>query len=539
MVLFDPKLVLSMSFLRSLGILACSLVVVGCNHIQLVSMSSEGVLGNGESSYASVSADGRYVVFMSSASNLVPDDTNNETDVFLRDTKNNTTSLVSMSTSGGSGNGISGYPSISADGRYVVFQSSSTDLIPLGTQNPFTLNVFLRDMQTGETSLINLTQAGEQPDRGFSGFPAISRDGRFVVFHSSSEGLVAEPHGIVGGMHVYLRDLQSGVTERITKDYDGGIGLRNSGGAQAVVSANGRYVAFHSDSMDLVEGDTNLETDVFLRDTHTNITTRLSVDSDGNEGNGPSTSPSITDDGRFVTFTSRANNLVSGDTNFVADVFLHDTQTGTTTRVSIDNSGNQIQGSSSPARTSSISGDGRYVAFDTPWNLVDGELLGYYDIYVRDLLAGKTKRISLDEKGARANGSSSWPVLSPDGRYVVFQSAANNLVPVDRDTFINDIFLRFVPQPVITSVLPTHLPIGAVTSVTITGEDFLEGAIPTIEGGVTSNIVRVNETTITVDVEVPATRASGARNVIVSLLGSGPGAIGGGAALCQGCITFH
>ncbi len=208
----------------------------------------------------------------------------------------------------------------------------------------------------------------------------------------------------------------------------------------SVYSADGRYVAFASFASNLVPGDTNSLTDVFVHDRQTGKTTRASVDSAGGEANGISILPAISADGRFVTFTSFASNLVPGDTNSLTDVFVHDRQTGKTTKVSVDSAGGEANGISF---NHVISADGRFVAFTSlASNLVPGDHNGLRDIFVHDRQTGETTRVSVDSAGGEANGSSMFPAISADGRFVAFTSFAFNLVAGDhnglRDVFVQD-----------------------------------------------------------------------------------------------------
>jgi len=228
----------------------------------------------------------------------------------------------------------------------------------------------------------------------------------------------------------------SQVTQRVSVASSGVQGNAESFGAS--VSADVRYVAFSSRSTNLVFGDTNGLEDVFVRDRLTGITERVSVDSAGSQGNGPSSAPSISADGRYVAFVSGATDLVAGDTNAVDDVFVRDRQNGTTERASVDSSGGQgVAISSAP----SISGDGRYVAFQSDATLVTGDGNVSTDIFVRDRQNSATERVSVDSSSVESDGHSLEPSISGDGRYVAFSSHATNLVSADTNAF-EDVFVR-------------------------------------------------------------------------------------------------
>jgi Tol biopolymer transport system component len=400
--------------------------------ITRVSVDSSGVQGNDDSTYPSISADGRYVAFESDASNLVSGDTNEEEDVFLRDTQTGTTSILSVDSNGKQGNDLSGGPSISADGRYVAFTSDASNLV--GGEN-IRLQIFLRDTLMGTTALLSLNPSGEQGNYG-SDSPSISADGHYVAFRSIADNLVSGETNY-NTPDILLRDTQNGTTTRVSVDSSGTQG--NDDSWWSSISADGRYVAFASYADNLVSGDTTIgQGDIFLRDTQTGTTSLVSLDSSGTQGIGGSNLSSISADGRYVAFDAGSDNLVSGDTNNATDIFLRDTQTGITTRLSADSSGTQgNEDSWSP----SISADGRYVAFcSSASNLVNGDTNGKWDIFVRDTQTGTTKRLSLDSSGVQGNDGSYHPSISADGRYVAFYSYASNLVSGDtngkRDVFV-------------------------------------------------------------------------------------------------------
>ncbi|MDO8282301.1 MAG: CFI-box-CTERM domain-containing protein [Thermodesulfovibrionia bacterium] len=404
-----------------------------------VSIDSAGVQGNSHSWYPSISADGRYVAFESEASNLVAGDTNGLNDVFVHDRFTGETSRVSIDSSGAQGNNISGTPSISADGRYAAFISDASNLIA-GDTNGFT-DVFVHDRTTGQTTRVSIDSSGVQGNNE-SWWPSISADGRYVAFESDATNLVAGDTN--GFTDVFVHDRTTGQTTRVSIDSSGVQGNRYSWSPS--ISADGRYVAFESDATYLVAGDTNGTLDVFVHDRTTGLTTRVSIDSSGAQSNRFSWSTSISADGRYIAINSDATNLVAGDTNGFADVFVHDRTTGQTTRVSIDSSGTQ---GNSHSWFPYISSDGRYVAFGSDAdNLVEGDTNGFTDILVHDRTTGQTSRVSIDSSGAQGN-SFSWSYsISADGRYIAINSDATNLVAEDTngsaDIFVHD-FLGETP----------------------------------------------------------------------------------------------
>jgi Tol biopolymer transport system component len=329
--------------------------------------------------------------------------------IFLRDRQTGLTERVSVDGAGAEANDESWTPAISADGRHVAFQSFAPNLVPNDTNGAF--DIFLRDRQTGTTERVNLDSAGGEAN-GWSFAPALSADGRYVAFQSWASNLV--PNDVNGWTDIFLRDRRTGVTERVSLDNAGG--EANEMSEMPALSADGRHVAFVSWASNLVPNDTNGWTDIFLRDRQTGTTERLSLDSAGGEANAESWTPAISADGRYVAFVSRASNLVPNDTNGMPDIFLRDRQTGTTERVSVDSAGGEANGwSSDPA----ISADGRHVAFASQAsNLVPNDTNGLPDIFLRDRQTGTTERLSLD--GAESGG----PAISADGRYVAFHATA-------------------------------------------------------------------------------------------------------------------
>jgi Tol biopolymer transport system component len=322
-----------------------------------------------------ISADGRFVAFASSATNLVKGDRNQVADIFLRDRVAGTTERVSVVGRRTETNADSSDPSISPDGRFIAYASFADNLVPGDTN--FTSDVFLFDRSTRTLQMISMSSAGAQSNNT-SGGPVVSADGRLVAFSSSADNLVpGEPQD--SASDVYLRDVVSGTTEGISTASAGV--LRHSGGP--AMSAAARFVAYHSWDGGMVPGDTNDRFDVFVLDRDTGVTERVSVDSTGAEGNNDSTGPSISADGRFVAFTSDADNLVAGDTNFDIDVFVHDRTTHTTVRVSVSTDGTET-GFELGSLNASITADGQVVAFESEGALVPTDTGFPVDVYVHD-----------------------------------------------------------------------------------------------------------------------------------------------------------
>ena len=361
-------------------------------------MNSDGTQGDGRSGFPSLSADGRLVAFSSSASNLVAGDTNDDGDIFVHDRLTGLTELVSVASDGTQGLGSSRLPSINADGRFVAFFSFASNLVP-GDTNELQ-DIFVHDRQTGDIERVSVLSASAQGnDRSYD--PAISAAGRFVAFWSQASNLVAEDR--TDTFDVFIRDREAGVTRLVSARSIGVQG--NADSWSRSISADGRFVVFWSRATNLVAGDTNFALDVFLQDRALSLNERVSVASDGTQANLDSWAPSVNADGRFVAFFSDATNLVQGDTNVAKDVFVHDRETGATRRVSVAADGIQGNGASSfPA----LSADGRYVAFQSEsTNLVPGDTNGVIDVFVYDLVTKMIERVSLAADGAQGNGNSS------------------------------------------------------------------------------------------------------------------------------------
>ena len=388
--------------------------------------------GNGPSQHAQISANGHFVVYTSTASNLVDGDTNWVSDVFVHDRRTGETVRVSVDDAGNQANSLSQFPRISDGGRFVAFESLATNLVDGDTNGA--LDAFVHDRQTRRTTRVSLADGGAEGNSA-SGVPCLSGGGRFVAFESLASNLVDGDSN--ESTDVFVHDRQTGETTRVSTDSRGR--QANGGSAGCSVDGRGRYVAFESLASNLVDGDTNRVSDVFVHDRQTGKTTRVSVDSRGRQANGGSAAPSLSGDGRFVGFGSYASNLVDGDTNQDIDVFVHDRQTGETIRVSVDSQGRQANGSSGvPA----VSADGRWVAFHSfASNLVDGDTNESLDIFVNDRETGSTTRTSLTGRGLETNGLSRDSTVSKDGRFVAFESEASNLVARD-DNGTVDVFVR-------------------------------------------------------------------------------------------------
>ncbi len=373
-----------------------------------------------------ISADGRWVAFASEASNLVPGDTNNHRDVFLRDLETGRITRVSVGSRGEQGNGDSWRVLVAVGRRPVrglrlVVASNLLDGDGDGDDNGKG-DVFLHDRDTATTTMISRGFDAHAGD-GQSGFATISADGSTVAFESTAHNLIA---GVDAPLSQVLTwDRRSGTFELISRGWAGDAVGGGSGGVS--ISADGRYVAFASASDAMVPNDYNQARDVFVRDRRLGLTTRVSVNSVGGEGNARSDGPSISADGRYVAFESTSSNLLGlnpaaqdvpkvpreadpggllegGDHNIASDLFVHDMLTGRTTRVSVASDGTEAVGES---YNGVISGDGRWVAFvSDAANLVPGDTNSFREVFLHDNLTG-----AHDLESAPA-----WAVLSATSR---------------------------------------------------------------------------------------------------------------------------
>ncbi|MCC7362330.1 MAG: PD40 domain-containing protein [Anaerolineales bacterium] len=358
-------------FVRDLGVITTT----------RVSVASSGAQGNGPSYNPRLSGDGRWVAFESQATNLVLTDTNSLRDVFVHDRQTGVTIRVSVGPAGAQATGQSGFGvggnglAISQAGGMVAFQSEAANLVLTDTNSA--RDIFVHDLGTHLTTRVSVSTGGGQAN-GVSTGAALSADGRYVAFDSTATNLVAGDTN--GAGDIFVHDRQTGVTTRVSIGLSGA--QPNSHSRNPVLSADGRYVAYTSAATNLVTGDSNGADDIFIYDRQTGTTTRASVATGGVEANGFSDRAALSADGRYLAFKSTASNLVAGDSNGLWDIFVHDRQTGQTTRVSVGPGGAQANGDSNMPVISAL---GRYVAYAaTATNLVAGDTNAAADVFVRD-----------------------------------------------------------------------------------------------------------------------------------------------------------
>jgi Tol biopolymer transport system component len=533
----------------------------------LVSVNSAGTAGgNGDSIPTGISTNGRYALFESSASDLISSDTNGVTDVFIRDLANNTTVLVSVNTNGEPANGVCRGSTLTPDGRFVAFVSAASNLVP-GDTNRIP-DVFVRDLISGVTTLVSVgAQATNVCGLTGSEAPDITPDGRYVAFYTTATNLVP---GVTTGGEIYLRDLVANTTTWVSGGARAFLGYTNAVFFNHTLSADGQYVAFEgctnpppvsanaagvilrfsrttgltdlvhtnayvqtanveeirsldmtpdgrfiafvartntagttcielwdaqSGLVTLVSGDPsgnvttnttcdwpmldesgrfvaflstapNLVTNSLAGDNHLYVRdvvagTTVLVDADTN-GVGsplsPAAVPRLSADGRLVLFECADANLVSDDRNHAADIFLRDLVASTNELISAHDASLPCLSANGPTALSTlaVSATIRWIAFTSDAdNLTPHDTNGFRDVFVRDLLLGTNFLVSVATNGAGADGISTEPTLSADGRYVAFTSSADNLVRGDANRS-QDVFLRDL-QTGVTSLVSVRI----------------------------------------------------------------------------------
>lgn len=474
--------------------------------VELLSLNqAHTAAGNSFSTTPVISANGRYVAFMSSASDLVPNDLNGGfRDVFRLDLQTRLIELVSFNSAGtGGGNAGSEHPLISADGRFVAFESSASDIVPNGTfggvfvrdmqmgvtkaasirlngasasgrlgaispdaryvafvtgETNLTnlpevgsgLDVFVRDMTLNETKMVSVNQAGTTSGNSDSGLyhnalaqVVISPDGRYVGFLSNANDLVS--NDLPGAIpDLFIRDLMLGTTRLINVDYETAVSAEGDPG-NPVMSADGRYIAYQNFSGRLAPNDANSDFDIFLYDVQSQVNSLVSIRNGGGaSANGRSVFPAITPDGRFVAFSSTATNLTSTtDTNLFEDVFVRDRNTGINTLVSAGR-GTNI-GGNNVSDGPSISNDGRFVAF---YSFATNLTLGVdknrsRDAFLRDVTGGETACVSSSRPpNGTPRGAADFVTVAQDGTFAIFTNDSGDFSLIDQNSTLDLFFYR-------------------------------------------------------------------------------------------------
>ena len=387
--------------------------------------------GGGQKSYytsyvSNPSADGRYIAFSDASSDLVPGDNNNKIDVFVKDIVTNTTTRVSVSTQGVEGNDDSNEPELSSDGRYVVFSSYASNLVANDNNNGE--DIFVHDMQLGTTTLVSSDTGGViNPNWLFAEYPSFSADGRYVTFSTIEKS---------GPGQVYRKDLQTGETDVVSSDSTGIRG--NNSSMDSGMSTDGRYIAFDSFATNLVAGNPNGGNgDIYLKDMQTGITELISVGSGGGMFQ-YGVALSVSESGRYVVFSSGYEHMISGETTGnIINVFLRDRQNGITTLVSRSIDGTDA---GTQNYNGKISSDGRFVAFDSDaTNLVAGDGDGHNDLFLYDVNSATMKLISRDVYGSEIYSGNLLVSgnFSYGGKFITFVSDGSYVVPNVQSSQLN------------------------------------------------------------------------------------------------------
>jgi Tol biopolymer transport system component len=437
--------------MKSRTILIAGIILVAVAGIYYFFLRPTEQQGNGMSYGPSISADGRLVAFHSEADNLVADDGNEVSDVFMKDTESQEMERISENSAGEEGNGGSYNAAIDATGRFVAFISDASNLVPdddnTCTERGRRFNcpdVFVKDLDSGDVTRASVNSDGDQANWK-SEAAAISSGGRYVAFSSYADNLVAgdtgiclEPEGGRSCSDIFVKDMETGRISLVSGTAGGENGDGDSFGPS--ISADGRYVVFHSRAANLVPGDDNDVVDVFIKDIEDGSIRRVSEVASMVGGRADSYNGVVSADGSKVAFISVADNLVPGDANGKEDIFVRDMDTEEITLVSVGAAGIIAEGASSrPA----ITADGLRVAFDSvATNLFEGDdakcvtgnkTPSCSDVLIKDMGNDSIMLVSADKNGAQGNWNSYSPSASDDGRYVAFASEASNLVGGDAD----------------------------------------------------------------------------------------------------------
>ncbi|NEQ41149.1 MAG: DUF4347 domain-containing protein [Okeania sp. SIO3I5] len=454
--------------------------------INRVSVDSSGNEANGVSTSPAISSDGRFVAFSSVADNLVSGDTNDAQDVFVHDRQTGITSLVSVNSAGEVGNALSGTPSISGDGRFIAFSSTADNLVPEDTNEA--RDIFVHDRQTGITSLVSVNSAGELGNTD-SQFPIISADGSEIFFNSNADNLL--PGDTNEKQNIFIRELETGITTQFNPDSSGN--QFNSSSRIYSMSGNGRFITFSSDADNLIPGEENCQ--MYIHDRETGINSCLTAESHPGDRIGDNT---ISNDGRFIAFESVFSPFVSmyiaGDSRPFSRVFVYDRATGET---------NRIRGSQRPV----VSADGRFIASTT------GTIISPQNgkVFIHDLRSNMTTNpLTFEDSETQRTQSFSPPEpprgwepefasISADGSLIAFNSLLGDLVPGDTEN-LSDVFVveNLLANEEVIDVAPFQPLVGTAEDdilVDIDAQDSIFGleGDDTIDGGSGADVIFGNQ----------------------------------------------
>jgi hypothetical protein len=394
--------------------------------------------GNASSYFPSTSDDGLLVAFVSNASNLIPDDTNERDDIFVVDRSSGEVVRASVSSAGEEAettdrNGQAWLPQISGDGGSVLFSSYASNLVADDTNG--VTDLFVHDLNSGETERVSVSSSGAQSNsEPFDA--AINASGRFVAFSTLATTLSKDD--APNQWDVFLHDRKTGRTRWISRGFRGG--KADDSSWRVSISSSGRYIAFDSDASNLVENDGNGTIDIFRYDRRTGKTILVSKGKNGEPADKGSFDPSISADGDLVVFQTGARNLVKQpDGNHARDVYLRDIDRKRNRRISLGIGGYEPDGSSFAPR---ISADDRFVTYESDAsNLVASDTNNVRDVFVFDRVGRSTTVVSVNDAGESGDDRSLNGGISADGCVVVFGSAAANLVEDDMNDS-RDVFAR-------------------------------------------------------------------------------------------------
>ncbi len=444
-----------LSFIGVLALMIQTILAVGVP--KRISVAADSTQGNGTSFFSSISANGRFVAFDSTATNLVPNDTNTVRDVFVKDRLTGAIVRASVAADGTQGNnaicsGVAGgshSPSISADGRIVAFSSCSTNLGPTDT-NGF-VDIYAKDLQTGAVTLVSFGAiSGPAVQTNTSSQNArISGDGRFVVFDTGANNLA----GICGNppspcdtnfaQDVFRKDIQTGTLALVSHRHDNVNLVGNGGSILPAINANGRFVIYQTSAGDILNPDTNNNADLARTDMAAGTNLNVSLRADGTQGPGGVGSSSIylrrpwdiSDDARFVAFTTTDAAVTGDNDGGLSDIYLRDLQANTTVAISVTTSMFDNGLSVDP----SVSNDGRFIAFSSTTRFLENPPTGNQntsDIFVVDRQRNTLRRAFYAPLSFDGNFALE---MTPDGNTAVFSTDNNLIIPNDSNIFF-DVF---------------------------------------------------------------------------------------------------
>ncbi|MGE0576484.1 Calx-beta domain-containing protein [Reyranella sp.] len=421
-------------------------ILDGAGIVFRASINEQAAEGNNHSSEPALAPGGTLVAFASRADNLVTGDGNENADIFVKDLTTGLVQRITMGFAGDEANNNSSSPVFSPSGGKIAFVSGASNLV-VGDSN-FTQDIFV--WSNGTITRVSTDALGNQAN-GFSDAPAFSADGTKIVFVSSASNLVSDDTN--GTEDIFVKDLTSGAIQRVntTASGDEAEGDGEGGGysTEPVFSPDASRVAFVSVADNLVTGDTNGVADVFVKTLAGGAIVRVSTNASGAQANGDSSNPVFSANGSRVAFTSAASDLITGDTNGVGDIFIKNLSDNSIARISTDAAGAQANGASWGA---AFSPDGARIFFvSAASNLVAGDTNGVADVFVKDMFTGAIARVSTNSSDGQATGGdSSQFVLSSDGNRLAFYSSATNLVN-GGDNESTDIYVRSVSTVVVSA----------------------------------------------------------------------------------------